>query len=135
MGYDLKRDPLAKFVNPLPLSTERMDIEWSDTVMVKDPNGTYSCYADFCIEEYGGISYRKTHQVNTCMNKRPMRFLEYSFMYKNLDFDDYKETPQVEKRNTADKVSLTFAVNSDRLTDTPEIILSLSRYVRNLRQL
>ena len=133
MGYDLKRDPLAKFVNPLPLSTERMDIEWSDTVLVKDPNGTFSCYADFCIEEYGGISYRKTHQVNTCMNKRPMRFLEYSFMYKNLDFDDYKETPQVEKRNTADKVSLTFAVNSDRLTDTPENHLKLEQIREKLK--
>lgn len=132
-GYDINRDSLAKFVNQLPLTTARMDIEWSDTVLVKDPNGTYSCYADFCIEEYGGISYKKTHQVNTCMNKRPMRFLEYSFMYKNLDFDDYKETPQVEKRNTADKVSLTFAVNSDRLTDTPENHLKLEQIREKLK--
>ena len=119
-GNDLNRDPLHHWVSPRPLTTDRFQISWQDTVIVPDPNGTYSCYADFVIEDYRNIRFHKIYQINTCENKRPLRFLEYSLLYKDLDFNAYRERAQVEKRNTADKVSLTFEVNSNRLTDTPE---------------
>ena len=118
-GYDSSRDPLDKFVAKMPLSTDYTKIEWSDTVLVDNPNGAYSCYADFCIEDYSNITFFKTFQLNTCLNKRPMRFLEYALLYKELDFEKFKERAQVERRNTAYKVALNFEINSDRLTDDP----------------
>lgn len=91
MGYDLSRDPLARFVNETPLTTDRMTIEWQDTLTVPDPNGSYSCYADFSIETYRRIPFRKTYQINTCENKRPLGFLEYDLLAKDLDFQKYVE--------------------------------------------
>lgn len=120
VGYDLSRDPLARFVNDTPLTTDRMTIEWQDTLTVPDPNGSYSCYADFSIETYRRIPFRKTYQINTCENKRPLGFLEYDLLAKDLDFQKYVEKAQVEKRNTEDKVELTFEINSDQLTDDPK---------------
>lgn len=120
VGYDLSRDPLARFVNDTPLTTDRMTIEWQDTLTVPDPNGSYSCYADFSIETYRRVPFRKTYQINTCENKRPLGFLEYDLLAKNLDFQKYVEKAQVEKRNTEDKVELTFEINSDQLTDNPK---------------
>ena len=120
MGYDLSRDPLARFVNDTPLTTDRMTIEWQDTLTVPDPNGSYSCYADFSIETYRRVPFRKTYQINTCENKRPLGFLEYDLLAKDLDFQKYAEKAQVEKRNTEDKVELTFEINSDQLTNDPK---------------
>lgn len=120
VGYDLSRDPLARFVNDTPLTTDRMTIEWQDTLTVPDPNGSYSCYADFSIETYRRVPFRKTYQINTCENKRPLGFLEYDLLAKDLDFQKYVEKAQVEKRNTEDKVELTFEINSDQLTDDPK---------------
>ena len=42
-----------------PLVNERMVIEWQDTVTVPDPNVNYSYYADFCIEDYNNVPFRK----------------------------------------------------------------------------
>lgn len=120
VGYDLSRDPLARFVNDTPLTTDRMTIEWQDTLTVPDPNGSYSCYADFSIETYRRVPFRKTYQINTCENKRPLGFLEYDLLAKDLDFQKYAEKAQVEKRNTEDKVELTFEINSDQLTNDPK---------------
>lgn len=120
MGYDLERDPLAKFVNEKPLTTDRMTIEWQDTLTVPDPNASYSCYADFSIETYRRVPFRKTYQINTCENKRPLGFLEYALLTKDLDFQKYAEKAQVEKRNTEDKVELSFEINSDKLTNDPK---------------
>lgn len=120
MKYDLSRDPLAQFIQDTPLTTDRMTIEWQDTLTVPDPNGSYSCYADFSIETYRRVPFRKTYQINTCENKRPLGFLEYDLLAKDLDFQKYAEKAQVEKRNTEDKVELTFEINSDQLTDDPK---------------
>ena len=38
MGYDLSRDPLAQFIQDTPLTTDRMTIEWQDTLTVPDPS-------------------------------------------------------------------------------------------------
>lgn len=120
MGYDLKRDPLEPFINSQPLTRERMLIEWKDTITVPDPNANYSCYADFCIEDYNSIPFRKIFQLNTCENKRPLKFLEYAMEARDLNFNDYPEKAQVEKRNTEDLVELNFEINSDKLTDDPK---------------
>lgn len=97
-----------------------MVIEWRDTLTVPDPNVNYSCYADFCIENYHRIPFRKTYQINTCENKRPLKFLEYNLTALDMDFQKYPEKAQVEKFDTEDQVELSFEINSDRLTDDPK---------------
>ena len=119
-GYDLDRDPLTPYILSTNFGVDKMSIEWQDTIVVPDPNGQYSCFADFVIEDYRRITYNKSFQINTCENKRPMRFLQYHLLSKDLDLMKYRERAQVEKRNTADKVSLNFLINSDRLTDDPK---------------
>lgn len=120
MGYDLKRDPLEPYIQSRPLVNERMVIEWQDTVTVPNPNVNYSCYADFCIEDYNNVPFRKTYQINTCENKRPLKFLEYNLTALDMDFQKYPEKAQVEKFDTEDQVELSFEINSDRLTDDPK---------------
>ena len=120
MGYDLKRDPLEPYIQSRPLVNERMVIEWQDTVTVPDPNVNYSCYADFCIEDYNNVPFRKTYQINTCENKRPLKFLQYDLTALDMDFQKYPEKAQVEKFDTEDQVELSFEINSDRLTDDPK---------------
>lgn len=120
MGYDLKRDALEPYIQSRPLVNERMVIEWQDTVTVPDPNVNYSCYADFCIEDYNNVPFRKTYQINTCENKRPLKFLEYDLIALDIDFQKYPEKAQVEKFDTEDQVELNFEINSDRLTDDPK---------------
>ena len=134
-GYDISRDPLAKWVKKQPLTQDKFEIEWTDTIIVPDPNSHYSCYADFIIEDYRSIRYQKSFQVNTCNNKSPMRFLQYSLVYKDLDFQKYKERAQVEKRNSADKVSLTFEINSAHLTDDPSNSENLSKIKDRLNEI
>lgn len=120
MGYDLKRDPLEPYIMKEPLTKERMTIHWQDTVVVPDAKVNYSCYADFCIEDYNSIPFRKIFQLNTCANKRPLKFLEYQLNVNELDLSRYPERAQVEKRNTEDRVELSFEISSDQLTDDPK---------------
>lgn len=89
-----------------------MVIEWQDTVTVPDPNVNYSCYADFCIEDYNNVPFRKTYQINTCENKRPLKFLQYDLIALDMDFQKYPEKAQVEKFDTEDQVELSFEINS-----------------------
>lgn len=135
MGYDLSRDPLNEFVRTQPLTGDRMTIEWKDTITVPDPNVAYSCYADFCIEDYRGIPFLKTYQINTCENKRPLRFLEYALLAKDMDFRKHPEKAQVEKFDTEDLVELHFEINSDQLTDDPGNRESLARIKDKLNQI
>ena len=125
--YDLTRDPLYQWIQKEPFGNHRMDIDWNDTIIVSDPNATYSCYADIVIEDYRMITYHRVFQINTCINKRPMRFLQYSFPFKQLDFMDYKERAHIEKRNSQDRVSLTFKINSDALIGNEENIENLDK--------
>ena len=134
-GFDLSRDPLTPYVKDEVFGTKAMAIEWNDTIVVPDQNGQYSCFADFVIEDYRAIKYHKSFQINTCENKHPMRFLQYSLVHKDLDFQQYRERAQVEKRNTADKVLLTFAINSDQLTDDPVNQENLDRIKNRLQEI
>lgn len=135
MGYDLKRDALEKYIHKEPLVNDRMVIEWEDTVTVPDPNVNYSCYADFCIENYRHIPFRKTYQINTCENKRPLKFLEYSLIALDMDFQKYPEKAQVEKYDTEDRVELNFEINSDRLTEDPKNQESLEGIRKQLNRI
>lgn len=135
MGYDLKRDALEKYIQQRPLVNERMVIEWQDTVTVPDPDVNYSCYADFCIENYNHIPFRKTYQINTCENKRPLKFLESSLIALDMDFQKYPERAQVEKFDTEDRVELSFEISSDQLTDDPKNQVSLDGIRKKLNQI
>ena len=135
MGYELKRDGLEKYIQPQPLVNDRMVIEWEDTVTVPDPNVNYSCYADFCIEDYRHIPFRKTYQINTCENKRPLKFLQYSLIAMDMDFQKYPEKAQIEKYDTEDLVELNFEINSDQLTNDPKNQVSLAGIRKQLNRI
>lgn len=135
MGYDLKRDPLEPYIMEQPLTKERMMIHWQDTVVVPDAQVNYSCYADFCIEDYNSVPFRKIFQLNTCANKRPLKFLDYQLNVKELDLSRYPERAQVEKRNTEDQVELSFEISSDQLTDDPKNQQSLNLIGEKLKMI
>ena len=77
MGYKMERDPLHPYIQPEPLTTRAMNVEWTDTITVPDPNRNYSCFAIVNLEDYNACNTR-TYRINTCQTKRPMQFLQYN---------------------------------------------------------
>lgn len=138
MGYDLSRDPLEKYVwKNYELTGDKMEIVWKDTIIVSDPEANYSCYADFIVENLNAVGYDRVFQIVSCKNKRPLQFLEYTNTYKKMDFNSpfNVERPKVEKRNTRDRVQLTFRISSDKLVETEENMQNMNRIKMNLQNI
>lgn len=134
-GYDMSRDPLNPYIiKDQYLSSDPMTIHWRDTVVVPDATHSYNCYATISIEDYSAITYR-TYEVNTCKAKRPLKFLQYNMLYQTMDPMDYKERPQIQKRNTSDKILLTFEINSDKLVQNEENKRSLDMLRNRLKEI
>lgn len=134
MGYDMDRDPLRPYIKAEALTTRAMNLDWTDTIIVPDPNRNYSCFAIVNLEDYSASNSR-TYQINTCQTKRPMKFLQYNLFSEQMDPLQHKERAQVEKRNTSDKIQLSFLINSDQLTDTPENKQSLAMLRNKLKEI
>lgn len=129
MLYDLKRDPLEEYRRTdIELTSDRMDIEWTDTITIPDVKANYSCYADFIIENLNSVEYEKCYQIVSCKNKRPLMFLDYDYTTQSMDFFSVynREKAKVEKRNSSDRVSLSFEINSDRLVQTDENLKNMN---------
>ncbi len=134
MGYDMDRDPLRPYIKAEALTTRAMNLDWTDTIIVPDPNRNYSCFAIVNLEDYS-VSNSRTYQINTCQTKRPMKFLQYNLFSEQMDPLQHKERAQIEKRNTSDKIQLSFLINSDQLTDTPENKQSLAMLRNKLKEI
>lgn len=134
MGYDMDRDPLRPYIKAEALTTRAMNLDWTDTIIVPDPNRNYSCFAIVNLEDYS-TSNSRTYQINTCQTKRPMKFLQYNLFSEQMDPLQHKERAQIEKRNTSDKIQLSFLINSDQLTDTPENKQSLAMLRNKLKEI
>lgn len=134
MGYDMDRDPLRPYIKAEALTTRAMNLDWTDTIIVPDPNRNYSCFAIVHLEDYSASNSR-TYQINTCQTKRPMKFLQYNLFSEQMDPLQHKERAQIEKRNTSDKIQLSFLINSDQLTDTPENKQSLAMLRNKLKEI
>lgn len=134
MGYDMNRDPLRPYIKAEALTTRDMNLDWTDTIIVPDPNRNYSCFAIVNLEDYSASNSR-TYQINTCQTKRPMKFLQYNLFSEQMDPLQHKERAQIEKRNTSDKIQLSFLINSDQLTDTPENKQSLAMLRNKLKEI
>lgn len=134
MGYDMNRDPLRPYIKAEALTTRAMNLDWTDTIIVPDPNRNYSCFAIVNLEDYSASNSR-TYQINTCQTKRPMKFLQYNLFSEQMDPLQHKERAQIEKRNTSDKIQLSFLINSDQLTDTPENKQSLAMLRNKLKEI
>lgn len=134
MGYDMDRDPLRPYIKAEVLTTRAMNLDWTDTIIVPDPNRNYSCFAIVNLEDYSASNSR-TYQINTCQTKRPMKFLQYNLFSEQMDPLQHKERAQIEKRNTSDKIQLSFLINSDQLTDTPENKQSLAMLRNKLKEI
>ena len=134
MGYDMDRDPLRPYIKAEALTTRAMNLDWTDTIIVPDPNRNYSCFAIVNLEDYSASNSR-TYQINTCQTKRPMKFLQYNLFSERMDPLQHKERAQIEKRNTSDKIQLSFLINSDQLTDTPENKQSLAMLRNKLKEI
>ena len=134
MGYDMDRDPLRPYIKAGALTTRAMNLDWTDTIIVPDPNRNYSCFAIVNLEDYSASNSR-TYQINTCQTKRPMKFLQYNLFSEQMDPLQHKERAQIEKRNTSDKIQLSFLINSDQLTDTPENKQSLTMLRNKLKEI
>ena len=134
MGYDMDRDPLRPYIKAEALTTRAMNLDWTDTIIVPDPNRNYSCFAIVNLEDYSASNSR-TYQINTCQTKRPMKFLQYNLFSEQMDPLQHKERAQIEKRNTSVKIQLSFLINSDQLTDTPENKQSLAMLRNKLKEI
>lgn len=134
MGYDMNRDPLRPYIKAEALTTRAMNLDWTDTIIVPDPNRNYSCFAIVNLEDYSASNSR-TYQINTCQTKRPMKFLQYNLFSEQMDPLQHKERAQIKKRNTSDKIQLSFLINSDQLTDTPENKQSLAMLRNKLKEI
>ena len=134
LGYDMDRDPLRPDIKAEALTTRAMNLDWTDTIIVPDPNRNYSCFAIVNLEDYSASNSR-TYQINTCQTKRPMKFLQYNLFSEQMDPLQHKERAQIEKRNTSDKIQLSFLINSDQLTDTPENKQSLAMLRNKLKEI
>lgn len=133
MGYDLKRDPLAQFVDTTPLTEKRMNIEWQDTIIVPDPTLNYFGNAVIQLEDYNKVYYTKTTKIISCEARRPLKFLEYSLEQYDLNPNKYIRKPKRELRNTATNISLTFLVGKAEIdTNDPENEIQLNKLKDNL---
>lgn len=117
MAYNLDNDPLFKYTSKRPLTENRMNIEWEDTVIVPDPTKSYYGNAVIRLEDYNMVYYDKLTKIISCEARRPLKFLEYSLDSYSLNFNDYKRRPKRELRNTAANISLTFLVNKAEIDD------------------
>ncbi len=95
MGYDMDRDPLRPYIKAEALTTRAMNLDWTDTIIVPDPNRNYSCFAIVNLEDYSASNSR-TYQINTCQTKRPMKFLQYNLFSEQMDPLQHKERAQIE---------------------------------------
>lgn len=64
-----------------------------------------------------------------------MQFLQYNLFSEEMNPELYQEKPQIEKRNTSDKIQLSFLINSDKLTDTPENTQNLNMLRNKLKEI
>lgn len=120
MGYDLRHDPLAQFASSSPLTENRMNVSWEDTISVPDPTKNYFGNAVIQLEDFNVIYYSKTAKIISCEAKRPLKFLEYSLEQYNLNPNKYIRKPKRELRNTATNVSLTFLVGKAEIDPDDE---------------
>ena len=83
MGYAMNRDPLRPYIKAEALTTRAMNLDWTDTIIVPDPNRNYRCIAIANLEDYSASNSR-TYQINTCQTKRPMKFLQYNLFSEQM---------------------------------------------------
>ena len=117
MGFDDCTDPLKPYVRDIELTSDRMNIPWTDTIELKDPNKSYFVRGVVRFEDYNVIYFEKDYELASARVRRPLKFLEYSLTNRDLDPNDYVERAQKERRNTADKISLTFKIGKAELDE------------------
>ena len=117
MGFDDCTDPLKPYVRDIELTADRMNIPWTDTIELKDPNKSYFVRGVVRFEDYNVIYFEKDYELASARVRRPLKFLEYSLTNRDLDPNDYVERAQKERRNTADKISLTFKIGKAELDE------------------
>lgn len=128
MGYNLKNDPLATYIDSVPLTESRMNIEWQDTIIVPDPTLNYFSNAVILLEDYNQVYYNKTTKIISCEARRPLKFLEYSLDQYELDPNKYIRKPKRELRNTATNISLSFLVGKAEIDPAdPENAIQINK--------
>lgn len=128
MGYNLKNDPLATYIDSVPLTENRMNIDWQDTIIVPDPTLNYFSNAVILLEDYNQVYYNKTTKIISCEARRPLKFLEYSLDQYELDPNKYIRKPKRELRNTATNISLSFLVGKAEIDPAdPENAIQMNK--------
>lgn len=115
MGFNRHSDPLKPYVRDVELTSDRMNILWADTIFIQNPNKSYFVRGVVRFEDYNVIYFEKDYELASARVRRPLKFLEYSVSKRDLDPDDYVERAQKERRNTADRISLTFKIGKAEL--------------------
>lgn len=115
MAFNPDNDPLTRYVQRRPLSEERFDIPWSDTIYIANPKKAFTAHCVMILEDYTRVSFKNDMKLTTCGMRRPLQFLEFSFPFMQVDPEKYKQKPRRERRNTAKNVSLSFLVGKAQL--------------------
>lgn len=131
MGFEEYRDPLAPYVKDFHLSADKMNLEWNDTIFLENPNKSYFVRGVVRLEDYHKIYFNKDYELASARVRRPLKFLEYSVETRNLDPDQYRERARKERRNTTDRISLSFKINKAELDERDTMN---SFYLNKLKQ-
>lgn len=117
MGFEGYRDPLVAYVKDFRLSADKMNIEWNDTIFLENPNKSYFVRGVVRLEDYLKVYFNKDYELASARVRRPLKFLEYSIDTRDLDPAQYRERARKERRNTTDRISLSFKINEARLDE------------------
>lgn len=115
MGYRMKNDSLAPYIQNAVLSTEKAKYSWNDTVVVPNTKDNFQVFARIQLEDYLGPYYADSLPLSTRSPRKPLRFLEYSLDTYELDPKKYEEKPKRELRTGVEDISLSFVVGKAEL--------------------
>lgn len=127
-GFDLSRDTLNRYTYDNVLNSRKHIYYWNDTVILPNSKDNFQVLADVYLQDYRGI-YRKMDLVlSSRYTRKPLKFLNYSFMPLELDPYQYEEKAKKVLIEGSEDVSFNFSIGKAELDmDDP---VNVSEYGR-----
>lgn len=113
--YDVKQDPLARYVKIKATSSRKDDlVGYNDSTYVENPNDDFRCDMMVAMENYNRVLYRDTFVIARGVIN-PLRFLKYEIPGSAVKDESFFPQPEMQLRDTRGDVNLTFPVNKSQL--------------------
>lgn len=133
--YDVKQDPLARYVKIKATSSRKDDlVGYNDSTYVENPNDDFRCDMMVAMENYNRVLYRDTFVIARGVIN-PLRFLKYEIPGSAVKNESFFPQPEMQLRDTRGDVNLTFPVNKSQLNlDDGDNRQEMNRLVARLRE-